>query len=205
MDPKRKLTSYSRKLIAGFMSANPRLAQSVMPRRTQIKRALRNYGTDTVFVLEDPELQAHVQVVGAKWAYAFHYAEIGRPLPPTGAVWVKWWSNSNRLDGPILPSSFEAILPREARTLHQGKLTSVGQFEYASLKALDSEMVVSFLTCGFSFAMLMVSAAESTFFASAESMGSVIHRPGHLYPIPKSLHSGPLTLKKVWPTEPMAV
>ena len=52
------MTEYSKKLISDFISANPRLAQSVIPRRSQIKKALKNYETDAIFSLSDPELQA---------------------------------------------------------------------------------------------------------------------------------------------------
>ena len=204
IDPKREVTEYSKKLISDFISANPRLAQSVIPRRSQIKKALKNYGADAIFNLRDPELQAHIQAVGAKWAYALHYTKIGRPLPLTGAIWVKWWSNANRLDGPILPPSFETILPREAHALRQGKLTSIGQFEYNSIKVLEKDVVVTFLVCGFSFAMVMISSPDSSFFSPAESVGSVIHRPGHPHDIPKPLYPGPLALKVIMRTESVA-
>jgi hypothetical protein len=179
----------SESIIKNFCAAHPDLALSLRPRRNQIRRALRDYGRDDVANLSNPELEHHVQAVGAKWGFALHFQYFKVPVPSTGGAWVRWWTNANRLDGPILPPDLEAILPKAPKLLRQGKKSSAGQFEYVSQVSSEGNVLMNFIACSTAFALLTVTAKDSSFFQTIECDGAHIHRPGKFlnYQIPMSL------------------
>jgi hypothetical protein len=170
----------TKRVIQNFIAANPDLARCLLPSRNQIKRSLRKYGRDDVFNLANPELQHHVQAVGAKWAYALHYKHFSRAIPLEGGAIVRWWSNANRMDGPILPPNLEGMLPPKAQQLRQGVKASGKQFEYYPIVSEDTDLLLNFITCSRAFAMLTVTTEDTSFFDETNCSDSHIHRPGHL-------------------------
>jgi hypothetical protein len=190
-DPRREHTVYGAELMSRFVRSNPRLANAILPSPSSKRSAARKYGSTAVLDLGDPEIDYHFQVVGAKWALALYYVETGTILPSDGVVWVRWWTNANRLDGPILPPEIQAVLPANGRALRQGKVSSVGQFEFNVEKIPDTDIVVSFISCGFAFAICMITSPDPNLFNEAESDGALIHRPSQPLEPPKVLYSGP--------------
>jgi hypothetical protein len=129
--------------------------------------------------LDDEELRAHMQIVGAKWGFALHWKVFDRPIGCGGGAWVTYWSNANRIRGAILPSELEAVLPSNADVLAQGKKSSASQFEYVYRIVEDKaeNTALFFITCDFSIAFLVVTSDDACTFEAIEQQGAFIHRP----------------------------
>ena len=167
-------------IFKGFCEANAQLSRRILPTANMKREAKRTFGTASVLRLDDDELQSHVQIVGAKWAFALHSKKFGSPITDGGGVWVKWWSNADRVRGPILPPNLDSILPQIPEILKIGsKKSSIGQFEYV-FRALDDnkyEAGLFFVTCSNSFAMLLITSQDDSLFEEIEKEGALIHRP----------------------------
>ncbi len=164
----------------GFCDANPQLSRRLLPTANMVRNARRTLGSDTILHLDDAELQSHVQIVGAKWAFALHKEKFGTAIPNGGGVWVKWWSNVDRMRGPVLPDELELVLPQLPEFLKTGsKKTSQGQFEFVFRKVDDSNYNAGlfFVSCGATFAMLLVTSENEKLLENVEKLGALIHRP----------------------------
>lgn len=185
------------KVFKGFCEANPELSLRLLPTANQKKRARREFGSDTVLNMNDDELHSHVQIVGAKWAFALHKEVFGDAIGINGGVWVDFWSNVDRIRGPILPDELELALPRESEHLKMGRKTSIGQFEYAYniVEGLGYQAALFFVTCSASLAMLLATSSNVTLFSDVEKEGIFIHKPDQPMVIAKPLQLGPFSIK----------
>ena len=148
--------------ISAVANNNRDLLLEMMPNQNTQRRFFREreklgkLGADIggALVASGPLLTDTMQRFGAKLALALHHHEIGRPVPISGGVLVRWFSNYDLASGTFPAEVFSFLGP--SRTLRQGKFYVANQFEYARANDEDGEACVSvhLATFGRSFATL---------------------------------------------------
>ena len=76
-----------------------------------------------------PLVNKSIQIFGAKLALALHYHCVGKIVPASGAIAVKWFTNWDRVNNQIPESLFSLL--GTPRTLKQGDWSVLDQFEYS--------------------------------------------------------------------------
>ena len=147
-------------------------------RGARFSRLIAEYGLSVATFNIGTHVNRHIQAVGAKLTCALHYWETGNILPETGGIFVRWWTNANRLEGEILSDEIWSFFS-SSQALTQGKKNSLGQFEYTKAITEGGTAGLYFSTFGQSFAILGIAAHEQKFFERIISQGAYIHRPGN--------------------------
>ena len=171
---------YALSLIPEVARANPEVLTEMISGRQKLMRRrelCEKLGFKVGAYNIGPETNRHIQAVGAKLTCAIHYWETGNILPKEGGVFVRWWANANRLDGPILADNVWKCFG-EPVSLTQGQKTSLGQFEYTSAIADTRKAGMYFSAFGAAFAILGVAGHNPELFARIVADGAYIHRPG---------------------------
>ena len=121
-----------------------------------------------------PLLNQSMQIVGAKLCKALHYQHTNKIVPKTGVIYVRWYSNYDRITGSI-PDTLINQLP-EPRTLAQGKWNVSDQFEYSFNVSEDGKLGIYFATFQQSFAICGFVSSERGILPELEGMKA--HIPG---------------------------
>lgn len=172
-----------RKLLRGVKNNNPGLLEEMTDTSADQERrlsvALKDGGAGsavTALNANGPLLNNCIQTFGAKLGFALHYNELGRIVPATGGVTVRWYTNFDKITGRIPEDLLRLLGP--PKTLQQGKKTVNDQFEYAFAIAPDASMAAYFSAFRRSFAVVSWVIMDTS--TSAHPEGAVIHRPGGL-------------------------
>ena len=128
----------------------------------------------SVLNANSPMLNQSLQIVGAKLCKALHYKHTNQIVPKTGVIYVRWYSNYDRMTGNI-PDTLINQLP-EPRTLAQGKWNVSDQFEYSFNVSEDGKLGIYFATFQISFAICGFVTLERDFLPELEGMKA--HIPG---------------------------
>ena len=124
-----------------------------------------------------PMLNLSIQIFGAKLCKALHYEYTNKIVPNSGEIYVRWFSNYDRMTGNI-PDSLISQLP-EPRTLKQGKWNVRDQFEYSFVVSEDEKHGIYFATFQKSFAICSFVSFQRNFFTKVDVMKA--HFPGESF------------------------
>ena len=124
-----------------------------------------------------PMLNQSLQIFGAKLCLALHYEHTNMIVPKSGVIYVRWYSNYDRMTGKI-PDSLISQLP-EPRTLKQGKWNVRDQFEYSFVISEDEKLGIYFATFQKSFAICGFVSFERNIIQEFEEMKA--HIPGESF------------------------
>ncbi len=115
-----------------------------------------------------PRMHEAIQAFSFKLMCALHYAETGKIVPKSGGVFIRWFSNYDRLEGNIPPAIFKHMGPE--KTLRQGAWSVEDQFSYVCRSAEDSDAAMYFAMFRQSFAVFgAVGHTEGTFSSVPDS------------------------------------
>ena len=121
-----------------------------------------------------PMLNQSVQIFGAKLCKALHYEHTNKIVPKSGEIYVRWFSNYDRMTGNI-PDSLISQLP-EPRSLEQGKWNVRDQFEYSFFVHENERRGFYFAAFQRAFAIGGFVSCERNYFPELEGMKA--HFPG---------------------------
>ena len=123
---------------------------------------------------DGPLLNQSIQIFGAKLCKALHDEHTNTIVPATGEIFVRWYSNYDRMTGKI-PDDVINQLP-EPITLAQGRWNVRDQFEYSFGVTEDEKHGMYFATFQNSFAICGFVSIERNSFPKLEGMKA--HIPG---------------------------
>ncbi len=116
-------------------------------RRFGLPRASGTFATD------GPIVSRAMARFTAKLGFALHWAETGgRIVPAGGAVFARWYTNHNKLEGSFPDAIFSVLGPK--RSLTQGKWTVEDRFSYSVGLADTKRMGIYFAAFQFAFSTL---------------------------------------------------
>ena len=124
-----------------------------------------------------PMLNLSIQIFGAKLCKALHYEHTNKIVPRSGEVYIRWYSNYDRMKGNI-PDSLINQLP-EPKTLEQGRWNVSDQFNYSFFVTEDEEHGIYFATFQKSYAICGFVSVERNFFTKLKGMKA--HIPGESF------------------------
>ena len=124
-----------------------------------------------------PMLNQSLQIFGAKLCKALHYEHTNKVVPTSGEIYVRWFSNYDRLTGKI-PDELINQLP-EPGTLEQGSWNLRDQFEYSFFVYENERHGFYFMTFQKSFAISGFVSFERNFFPKLKGMKA--HFPGESF------------------------
>jgi hypothetical protein len=101
-----------------------------------------------------PLVSRYMWMFAAKLGLALHFESTGTPIPCSGALRPRWYSNVDHLRGEI-PRELLDALP-EPLTLRQGRKEVSDQFEYSCRVAPDLSFGLYFATFRNSFAVACI-------------------------------------------------
>src|SRR5215470_7033882 len=107
------------------------------------------------------------KVFAAKFGFALHYKEHGEPIPSTGGVRPRWFSNVQAAEGKIPMQVVKLLPPRQ--TLRQGKNDVSDQFEYSWRATESGRHGVAYAVFRSSFAILALTSFDRSEFLENES------------------------------------
>lgn len=167
-----------RKYLQGVANNEPDLLREMAgPPQWRIRAQERAGPSRRPLYVAGPMVSGHMERFAAKFGFAMHYQQIGTPLPETGAVAARWYSNADILEGSFPMEAWEVLGPVE--TLRQGKFQVSDQFEYAWAIGEDRSIGMYLGTFRHSFAVLAFSALDVR--RMAEISGQIrVWRPGDL-------------------------
>jgi hypothetical protein len=145
---------------------------------------------------------AYMTTFGAKAAFALYYKSYGRPVPRTGAVQVRWFTNDEVMSDGIPDSYFATVGPFSY--LEQGIINSKFDFEYGIGKysGKDDVTLVGIRSReAFMHAAFVVEEASALPFSTTEL---ATFYPGDLAK-PTVDKVGPPISKEVWIEEMLAL
>ncbi len=140
MDPVTPLeTEELRRCLAAVCREFPGLLESMMPKtHRELRTARKKYGltlqpgqasTDLpVIKVEDDRIHRAILNFGHKLGLALYYKQTGKPLPASGAVALRWYSNV-QVESDAIPRQLADVLPRFPK-LARGKTVLSDQFFY---------------------------------------------------------------------------
>lgn len=170
--------AYTDRLWMSIGRNHPDLLTELLPNKRQILAGMsllsKLPGAAGVMNAGGPILNRAMQEFGAKLGLALHYHETGRIVPPHGAVFVRWYSNVDLVEGKI-PDAVTNIhgVPY---TLRQGKKHVEPQFTY-SIKCIDDRSK-SLSYCTFRLSFAIVVAVEEAVDVFGDAPADCLHRPG---------------------------
>jgi len=127
------------KYMAAIREEFPGLLEAMLPRtHRQYRKARKEYGlslqpgqvsTDLhVLLLSDPRIQNAVRNFAQKLGLALYYRHAGMPIPKTGGVAARWYSNL-QVESDAIPRGIAEVLP-EFPKLSRGRVELTDQFFY---------------------------------------------------------------------------
>ncbi|WP_162917324.1 hypothetical protein [Dongia deserti] len=131
----------------------PNVRQKVLfnAQRSQMPR-----GAAGVLNVGGPILNDAMMRFGAKLGMALFYHDLGKILPPDGAVFVRWYSNYDAFtDG--LPTEVLSLMGQPS-SLEQGRWTVANQFQFGRVIPLERTMAAHMVTFRQSFGILTFAA-----------------------------------------------
>jgi hypothetical protein len=129
------------------------------------------------FATDGPIVSGAMARFAAKLGFALHWAETGgRIVPAGGAVFARWYTNHNKLEGTFPDSVFRVLGPK--RSLTQGKWSVEDRFSYSVGLADTKRMGVYFAAFQFAFSTLAFVVEER----EERHAGSAVYefRPGFI-------------------------
>lgn len=120
-----------------------------------------------------PLLNRSMQTFGAKLGKALHYEFTAKPVPKTGGVAVRWYSNYDLFTGDIPRDLIDYL--GEPTTLQQGKWSVKEQFSYAGRIVATGEAGMYAAAFRKSFFVVAFVQHDAQGFPLIEDM--TIHRP----------------------------
>ena len=145
-----------KKLFSSVVNNRPGLLQELVPSWRQqydfdsLIHPEKPFGGGVVNA-NGPLLNESMQIVGAKLCKALHYQHTNKIVPITGVIYVRWYSNYDRITGNV-PDTLINQLP-EPSTLTQGTWNVSDQFEYSFNVSEDGKLGIYFATFQQSFAI----------------------------------------------------
>jgi hypothetical protein len=128
--------------------------------------------------VDGPIVTSHMQVFGAKLGVALHFELFGCPVPLTGGVLPRWFSNVQAMRGEI-PTSLLNILPG-LRTMRQGRKDVSDQFQYTWVPTDEGQHTLFYAVFRQSFAIAAVTALERTVFLQKWAGKFPVFVPGQI-------------------------
>jgi hypothetical protein len=129
------------------------------------------------FATDGPIVSDAMARFAAKLGFALHWAETGgRIVPADGAVFARWYTNHNKLEGTFPDMIFRVLGPK--RSLTQGKWTVEDRFSYSVGLADTKRMGIYFAAFQFSFSTLSFAVEEPK--EKHSGLGFYMFRPGFI-------------------------
>jgi hypothetical protein len=184
-----KASAELRKCLAGVRREFPGLLEAMRPRtHREFRNARKKYGislqpgqvsTDLpIMLLTDPRISDAVRNFAQKLGLALYYKHAGVPLPRTGAVAARWYSNL-QVEADQIPRDLADVLPTFPK-LARGERELTDQFFYR-VGLTDTKTMGTFLAMfRQSFAIVGFVSVEAADFP--EDSGAMIARPVYSWP-----------------------
>ena len=140
------------KITKAIAKNNPELLEELVPSWQQQYDYVNLNLPGKPLYANGPLLNKSIQIFGRKLCQALHYAHTNKIVPTTGGIYVRWYSNYNRMTGNM-PDWWINRFP-SPKTLEQGKRNVCDQFQYSLMITEDKTQGGYFATFQKSFAIL---------------------------------------------------
>jgi hypothetical protein len=110
------------------MWVGSRGARDALRKRNLVLPAGSMYRDLPLIAVNGPLVQSAVRSFARKLGLALHYKHTGLAVPPTGALWMRWWTNWSVQDDAI-PSSILTVAP-ELPEVIRNRVDLSNQFSY---------------------------------------------------------------------------
>jgi hypothetical protein len=112
-----------------------------------------------------PLVSGHMERFAAKFGLAMHFELTGKPVPASGVVAARWYSNADVLENKFPQEAWQIL--SAPQTLRQGRKHVSDQFEYAYAVDDEGRFGMFLGTFRFSFAVLAFTSDDPERFAEA--------------------------------------